>query len=71
MRKIISSAKKQDLLSLCHYNLISEQQHDFYDKLSTENKESTKTKSSKNSNINELPSNNKIAPEKKILQKKL
>ncbi|KAL4089797.1 hypothetical protein QTP88_024761 [Uroleucon formosanum] len=34
----ISNAKKQALLSLCHSNLIPEQYHDFYDKLSTENK---------------------------------
>ncbi|KAL4120046.1 hypothetical protein QTP88_012791 [Uroleucon formosanum] len=67
----ISNAKKQDLLSLSHSNLIPEHNM-LYEKLSTENKERTGTKSSKNSSINKLPSNNKkIAPEKKILQKKL
>ena len=68
----ISNAKKQDLLSLCHSNLIPEQYHEFYDKLSTENKESAGPKSSKNSSINKVPSNiKKIAPpKKKVLQKK-
>jgi len=60
----ISNAKKQDLLSLCHSNLIPEQYHEFYNKLS--NKESTGPKSSINSSINKLPSNiKKIAPAKK------
>lgn len=67
----ISIAKKQDLLSLCHSNLIPEQYHEFYDKLTTENKESTGPKSSKNSSINKLPSNiKKVAPAKKNTTKK-
>lgn len=67
----ISIAKKQDLLSLCHSNLIPDQYHEFYDKLSTENKESTGPKSSKNPSINKLPSNiKKVAPAKKNSAKK-
>ena len=62
----ISIAKKQDLLSLCHSNLIPEQYHEFYDKLSTENKESTRPKSS-----SQIKSNiKKVAPAKKKYYKK-
>ncbi|CAI6354457.1 unnamed protein product [Macrosiphum euphorbiae] len=62
----ISIAKKQDLLSLCHSNLIPEQYHEFYDKLSTENKESTRPKSS-----SQIKSNiKKVAPAKKNTTKK-
>lgn len=67
------SRTKQDLLSLCHSNLIPEQYHYFYEKLVSTNKKTTKPISNKKS---ELPSKKKTKASakpstKKCIKKKL